>query len=160
MRPARVSAIIHGVPLPDAYDLDRFVTAQDPVWDRVRAELRRGRKSSHWMWFVFPQIAGLGSSPTARAYALSGLGEARAYLAHPVLGPRLREAAQLAAEVPSGTASEVFGYPDDLKLRSSVTLFARAAGTADDAAGAAVFTAVLDRYFDGDPDPRTLDLLR
>jgi len=163
VRPARVSAIIHGVPLPDAYDLDRFVTAQDPVWDRVRAELRRGRKTSHWMWFVFPQIAGLGSSPTARAYALSGLDEARAYLAHPVLGPRLREAAQLAAAVPTGTAAEVFGYPDDLKLRSSVTLFARAADTADtaeDDAAAAVFTAVLDRYFDGEPDPRTLDLLR
>jgi len=158
-----VGAIIHRVPLPDApdrYHLDRFVTAQDPVWDRVRAELRRGRKTSHWMWFVFPQIAGLGSSPTARAYALSGLGEARAYLAHPVLGPRLREAAQLAAAVPSGTASEVFGYPDDLKLRSSVTLFARAADTAEDDAAAAVFTAVLDRYFDGEPDPRTLDLLR
>ena len=152
------------MPLPDAYDLDRFVAAQDPVWDRVLAELRRGRKSSHWMWFVFPQIAGLGSSPTARAYALSGLDEARAYLAHPVLGPRLREAAQLAAAVPSGTASEVFGSPDDLKLRSSVTLFARAAGEAaeDTAADAdvAVFTAVLDRYFDGDPDRRTLDLLQ
>ena len=148
------------MPLPDApdrYHLDRFVTAQDPVWDRVRDELRRGRKSSHWMWFVFPQIAGLGSSPTARAYALSGLDEARAYLAHPVLGPRLREAAQLAAVVPTGTASEVFGYPDDLKLRSSVTLFARAA---EDTADAPVFTAVLDRYFDGDPDPRTLDLLQ
>ena len=148
------------MPFPDAtdrYDLDRFVAAQDPVWDRVRAELRRGRKSSHWMWFVFPQIAGLGSSPTARAYALSGLDEARAYLAHPVLGPRLREAAQLAAAVPSGSATEVFGYPDDLKLRSSVTLFARAAGTDTDAA---VFTAVLDRYFDGDPDRRTLDLLQ
>jgi len=163
VRPERVGAIIHRVPLPDApdrYHLDRFVTAQDPVWDRVRAELRRGRKSSHWMWFVFPQVAGLGSSPTARAYALSGLDEARAYLAHPVLGPRLREAAQLAAAVPTGTAAEVFGYPDDLKLRSSVTLFARAADTAEDDAAAAVFTAVLDRYFDGEPDPRTLDLLR
>jgi uncharacterized protein (DUF1810 family) len=145
------------VPLPDAFDLDRFVAAQDPVWDRVRGQLRRGRKSGHWMWFVFPQLAGLGSSPTARAYALSGIDEARAYLAHPVLGPRLREVAQLAAAVPAGTAAEVFGYPDDLKLRSSVTLFARAA---PDDAGAAVFTAVLDRYFGGDPDPRTLDLLR
>jgi len=143
-----------GAPSPDRHDLRRFVAAQDPIWDRVRAELRRGRKSSHWMWFVFPQIAGLGSSPTARAYALSGLDEARAYLAHPVLGPRLREAAQLAAAVPEGTASEVFGYPDDLKLRSSVTLFARAAPDEP------VFTAVLDRYFGGDPDPRTLDLLR
>lgn len=142
--------------MPDEFDLQRFVDAQGPVWDRVLAELRRGRKAGHWMWFVFPQIAGLGSSPTARAYALSGLDEARAYLAHPVLGPRLREAAQLAADVPEGDASEVFGYPDDLKLRSSMTLFARAG---DGSAGDAVFTAVLDRYFDGDPDARTLDLL-
>jgi len=147
------------VPSPDPHDLERFVAAQNPVWDQVRAELRRGRKSSHWMWFVFPQLAGLGSSPTARAYALSGLDEARAYLAHPVLGPRLREAAQLAVAVPGRTASEVFGYPDDLKLRSSMTLFARAAPddpTSDDR----VFADVLDRYFDGAPDPRTVDLLQ
>ena len=106
------------------------------------------------MWFVFPQLAGLGSSSTARAYAVSGLDEARAYLAHPVLGPRLREAAELAAAVQGRTASEVFGYPDDLKLRSSMTLFARAAPQDP------VFTAVLDRYFGGDPDPRTIELLR
>ena len=137
----------------DRYDLERFVAAQDPVWDRVRAELARGRKVSHWMWFVFPQLAGLGSSSTARAYAVSGLDEAQAYLAHPVLGPRLREAAELAAAVQGRTASEVFGYPDDLKLRSSMTLFARAAPQDP------VFTAVLDRYFGGDPDPRTLELL-
>jgi|SRR4051812_45963201 uncharacterized protein (DUF1810 family) len=135
------------------YDLERFVTAQDGVMDRVRAELRRGRKASHWMWFVFPQVAGLGSSPTAQRYAISGLDEARAYLAHPVLGPRLVECAELAAAVERGSAQEVFGYPDDLKLRSSVTLFARAAP--DDPA----FRAVLDRYFDGEPDPRTLELL-
>ena len=137
----------------DPYDLERFVAAQNPVWDRVRAELGRGRKASHWMWFVFPQLAGLGSSSTARAYAVSGLDEAQAYLAHPVLGPRLREAAELAAAVEARTASEVFGYPDDLKLRSSMTLFARAAPQDP------VFTAVLDRYFGGDPDPRTLELL-
>jgi uncharacterized protein (DUF1810 family) len=137
----------------DPYDLERFVAAQEPVWDRVRAELARGRKASHWMWFVFPQLAGLGSSSTARAYAVSGLDEAQAYLAHPVLGPRLREAAELAAAVEARTASEVFGYPDDLKLRSSMTLFARAAPQDP------VFTAVLDRYFGGDPDPRTLELL-
>ena len=141
------------MPSPDPHDLERFVAAQNPVWDHVRAELRRGRKSSHWMWFVFPQLAGLGSSPTARAYALSGLDEAQAYLAHPVLGPRLREAAELAAAVQGRTASEVFGYPDDLKLRSSMTLFARAAPQDP------VFTAVLDRYFGSDPDPRTLELL-
>jgi uncharacterized protein (DUF1810 family) len=137
----------------DPYDLARFVTAQEPVLDRVRAELRRGRKSSHWMWFVFPQVAGLGSSSTARHYAISGLDEARAYLAHPVLGPRLRECAELAAAVESGSAADVFGYPDDLKLRSSMTLFARA--VPDEA----VFTAVLDRYFDGEPDPATLERL-
>ena len=141
------------MPSPDPYDLERFVTAQDSVIDRVRAELQRGRKASHWMWFVFPQLAGLGSSPTARAYALSGLDEARAYLAHPVLGPRLRECTELVAAVQGRTASEIFGYPDDLKLRSSITLFARAAPDT------AVFAEVLDRYFDGDPDPRTLDLL-
>jgi uncharacterized protein (DUF1810 family) len=134
-------------------DLVRFVAAQDPVIDRVRAELRRGRKSSHWMWFVFPQLAGLGSSPTARHYALASLDEARAYLAHPVLGPRLVECAQLAAAVPRGGADEVFGYPDHLKLRSSMTLFARAAP--DEPA----FAAVLDRYFGGEPDPRTVELL-
>ena len=137
----------------DPYDLARFVAAQDPVYDRVRAELRRGRKASHWMWFVFPQVAGLGSSPTARHFAISGPDEARAYLAHPVLGPRLTECAELAAAVPRGGAAEVFGPPDDLKLRSSMTLFAHVAP--DDP----VFAAVLDRYFDGEPDPQTLDRL-
>jgi uncharacterized protein (DUF1810 family) len=137
----------------DPYDLRRFVTAQDAVIDRVRAELRRGRKASHWMWFVFPQVAGLGSSSTARHYAVSGLDEARAYLAHPVLGPRLVECAGLAAAVEGGSATDVFGYPDDLKLRSSMTLFSRAAP--DEAA----FTAVLDRFFGGEPDSRTLELL-
>ena len=137
----------------DPHDLARFVTAQDGVLDQVRAELRAGRKRSHWMWFVFPQVAGLGSSPVAQHYALSGLDEARAYLAHPVLGPRLRECAELAAAVPGRSASEVFGYPDDLKLRSSMTLFAQADPDAPE------FAAVLDRYFDGEPDPRTLALL-
>ena len=137
----------------DPFHLQRFVDAQEPVWHRVRAELQRGRKASHWMWFVFPQVAGLGSSPVAQHYALSGLDEARAYLAHPVLGPRLRECAQLAADVGTGSATEVFGYPDDLKLRSSMTLFARAAPDEP------VFAAVLDRYFDGVADPRTLELL-
>jgi uncharacterized protein (DUF1810 family) len=137
----------------DPHDLARFVTAQDGALDDARAELRAGRKRSHWMWFVFPQVAGLGSSPVAQHYAISGLDEARAYLAHPVLGPRLRECAELAAAVPGRSASEVFGYPDDLKLRSSMTLFAAADPDAPE------FTAVLDRYFDGEPDPRTLSLL-
>ena len=138
----------------DPYDLARFVTAQHGVLDRVRAELRAGRKRSHWMWFVFPQVAGLGSSPVAQHYAISGLDEARAYLAHPVLGPRLRECAALAAAVPDRSAAEVFGFPDDLKLRSSMTLFDRAAPDPP------VFAAVLDRYYGGEPDPRTLDRLR
>ena len=137
-----------------AFDLDRFLAAQQGVYTDALAEIRDGRKRSHWMWFVFPQIAGLGSSPTARAYALSGLDEARAYLAHPVLGPRLQECAELVAAVQGRTAAEIFGYPDDLKLRSSMTLFARAAE------GTSVFTEVLERYFDGEPDPRTVDLLR
>ena len=137
----------------DPHDLARFVTAQDGVLDGVRAELRRGRKASHWMWFVFPQVAGLGSSPVAQRYAISGLDEARAYLAHPVLGPRLVECAELAAAVEGRSAAEVFGYPDDLKLRSSMTLFDRAAPDSP------VFAAVLARYFDGEPDPHTLERL-
>lgn len=133
-------------------DLTRFVTAQDGAYGTALAEIRAGSKRSHWMWFVFPQIAGLGSSPTARRYALSGLAEARDYLAHPVLGPRLREISQALLEVEGRTAEQVLGYPDDLKLRSSMTLFARAA---DDPAP---FEAVLARYYDG-PDQRTLELL-
>jgi uncharacterized protein (DUF1810 family) len=133
-------------------DVERFVAAQDGVYDTALAELRAGRKRTHWMWFVFPQIAGLGSSPTARRYALCGLDEARAYLAHPVLGPRLREASRALLAVRGRSAEQILGYPDDLKLRSSMTLFARAA---DDPA---VFEAVLERYYDG-PDPRTEDLL-
>jgi uncharacterized protein (DUF1810 family) len=134
-------------------DLERFVTAQDGVWDTALAELRAGRKRTHWMWFIFPQIAGLGASPTAQRYALRGLDEARAYLAHPVLGPRLREASRAVLGVEGRSADRIFGHPDDLKLRSSMTLFARAA---DDPA---VFEAVLERYYDG-PDPRTEALLR
>ncbi len=133
-------------------DLERFVTAQDGVHDTALGELRAGRKRSHWMWFVFPQIAGLGSSPTARRYAIRDLDEARAYLAHPVLGPRLEAACRAVLAVTGRSAEQILGYPDDLKLRSSMTLFARAA---DDPA---VFRAVLERYYDG-PDPRTEELL-
>jgi uncharacterized protein (DUF1810 family) len=140
-----------GRPMTDPYRLQRFVDAQDQVLDRVRAELRRGRKTSHWMWFVFPQIAGLGSSPTAREYAISSLAEARAYLAHPVLGRRLVESAELVAAVEGRSAAEVFGHPDDLKLWSSMTLFARAAPDVP------VFAEVLDRFFDGSLDPGTLE---
>ncbi|GIF03808.1 DUF1810 domain-containing protein [Actinoplanes siamensis] len=133
-------------------DLQRFVHAQGGVHEQARAELAAGHKRSHWMWFVFPQLAGLGSSPTARAYAIRDLDEARAYLAHPVLGPRLVECARTLLGVRGRTASQILGHPDDLKLRSSMTLFAEAA---DDPA---VFRQVLERYYDG-PDARTLELL-
>ena len=133
-----------------SYDLERFVAAQEGVYDRALAEITAGHKRTHWMWFVFPQLAGLGSSPTAQAYAISGAAEARAYLADPLLGPRLVECARalLTADHPE----RVFGYPDDLKLCSSMTLFA---AVADDPA---VFTAVIDRFC-GTSDQRTLDLL-
>jgi uncharacterized protein (DUF1810 family) len=133
-------------------DLERFVRAQDDVYDQARAELAAGSKRSHWMWFVFPQIAGLGSSPTARAFAIRDLAEARAYLAHPVLGPRLTECAQTLLGVEGRTATQILGHPDDLKLRSSMTLFAEAA------TDPALFRQVLDRFYDG-PDPRTRQLL-
>jgi uncharacterized protein (DUF1810 family) len=133
-------------------DLDRFASAQAGVYADALAELKAGRKRTHWMWFIFPQIAGLGFSPAAQRYAIASLDEARAYLAHPVLGPRLRECAQTLLAVDGMSAREILGYPDDLKLRSSMTLFARAADDPD------VFEAVLDRYYDG-PDPRTLERL-
>jgi len=134
-----------------SFDLSRFTSAQAGVYDQALAELKAGRKRSHWMWFVFPQIAGLGSSPTARRYAIASLAEARAYLADPVLGPRLIESATALLAVEGRTAEEILGYPDDLKLRSSMTLFARAAPQSK------VFQEVLDRYYDGKPDPQTLN---
>jgi uncharacterized protein (DUF1810 family) len=142
--------------MDDPYDLERFVAAQDAggTYDRAVAELRRGRKQSHWMWFVFPQIAGLGQSPTSRWFAISSLAEARAYLAHPVLGPRLTECARILQQATEHDAARVFGGLDAQKLRSSMTLFARAAP-----AGAS-FAAVLDTYFGGEPDPATDRILR
>jgi uncharacterized protein (DUF1810 family) len=139
----------------DPYDLERFVAAQDAggTYPRAVAELRAGRKTSHWMWFVFPQIAGLGRSPVSQAFAICSLEEARAYLAHPVLGPRLIECATIVAQTPGRTAEQIFGGIDALKLRSSVTLFLRAAP--DEPA----FGEVLARYFDGQPDPATDRLL-
>jgi uncharacterized protein (DUF1810 family) len=136
------------------YDLERFVAAQDQdgTYDRALAELRRGRKTSHWMWFVFPQVAGLGRSATARHYAVAGPDEARAYLAHPVLGPRLRECARVLTELPGSDPVAVLGPVDAVKLRSSMTLFAQA-DPADP-----VFVAVLDQYFEGAPDEATLRL--
>ena len=133
--------------------LQRFVDAQDPVFANVRAELARGSKASHWMWFVFPQLAGLGRSPTAQHFAIASLDEARAYLAHPVLGPRLAECTRLVNAVQGKPVRAIFGSPDDLKFRSSMTLFALAAP--DEPA----FRDALDKYFAGVPDPRTLELL-
>jgi uncharacterized protein (DUF1810 family) len=135
----------------DAYDLQRFVAAQDAggTYDHATAELRAGRKTSHWMWFVFPQVAGLGYSQTSRTYAISSLAEARAYVTHPVLGARLIECATILAGLPGRTAEQIFGEVDALKLRSCITLFMRAAP------GEPVFRQVLDRYFGGEPDSAT-----
>jgi uncharacterized protein (DUF1810 family) len=140
------------VPEDDPFRLRRFVEAQDAAgtYQAALAELRRGRKTSHWMWFVFPQVAGLGSSPTAREYAISGLDEARAYLAHPVLGPRLLESSRALLDGPGRSADEVLGPVDAMKLRSAMTLFLRAAG-----GGGTTFRAVLARFFDGEPDAAT-----
>jgi uncharacterized protein (DUF1810 family) len=132
------------------YDLERFVSAQSTVYQDVLAELRAGRKRSHWMWFVFPQIVGLGRSEIARRYSIASLDEAKAYLSHPVLGSRLRECTRLVNEVQQRAIEEIFGSPDDLKFRSSMTLFARAAGDGD------VFEAALKKYFRGQPDGETL----
>ena len=131
--------------------LERFIDAQEPVLERVLAELRTGRKSSHWMWFVFPQIQGLGLSPTAQHFAIASRAEAEAYLRHPVLGPRLRACTRLVNEVAERSIEEIFGYPDYLKFRSSMTLFAHA--TADNQ----VFVEALRKYFGGEDDPLTLD---
>jgi uncharacterized protein (DUF1810 family) len=133
-------------------DLSRFVSAQATTYDYALAEVRAGHKRSHWMWFVFPQLAGLGHSATARHYGIRSLAEARAYLAHPVLGPRLREIASVVAALPTG-ADAIFGSVDAMKLRSSMTLFARAAPDE------AVFQQVLDRHFGGKPDRMTDQLL-
>jgi uncharacterized protein (DUF1810 family) len=133
--------------------LQRFVDAQDGVIDGALAEVRGGRKTGHWMWFVYPQLAGLGRSETSRYYAIADLEEARAYLADPVLGPRLRAAAEAVLAAPSADAEAIFGSIDAVKLRSSMTLFRRAAPDEP------LFGRVLDRCFGGEPDPRTLELL-
>ncbi len=139
--------------MSDPYDLQRFVDAQNPVYDRVRAELREGRKRSHWMWFIFPQIAGLGSSPLARGFAISSLSEATAFLEHPILGPRLAECTRLVNLVEGRPIEQIFGYPDDLKFRSSMTLFAHAAAENQ------VFVDALQKYFKGELDPATMERL-
>ncbi|WP_029032478.1 DUF1810 domain-containing protein [Salinarimonas rosea] len=142
--------------MADDYDLARFVAAQEPVWAEVRAELAAGAKRSHWMWFVFPQLAALGRSATARRYGLSGLGEARAYLAHPLLGPRLREAVRLLLPHEGADIHAILGSPDDLKLRSCLTLFREAT---DDEADAALFQRGLDAFYGGRADAATLEIL-
>jgi uncharacterized protein (DUF1810 family) len=137
----------------DPHDLSRFVQAQEGDYERALAEIRSGRKRSHWMWYIFPQFDGLGFSPTSRRYAIKSLAEAEAYLSHPVLGPRLVECAEAVLGVEGRSATEVVGSPDDLKLRSCATLFARVAPAGS------VFERLLDRYFRGQPDAKTLRLL-
>jgi uncharacterized protein (DUF1810 family) len=137
----------------DPYNLQRFVDAQARVYDAVRAELRQGRKRSHWMWFIFPQIAGLGHSAMSMRYAISSLAEAAAYLKHPVLGPRLRECTRLVMLVESRSAREILGSPDDMKFHSCLTLFANAAP--EDS----LFRDALEKYFDGAEDPLTVQRL-
>jgi uncharacterized protein (DUF1810 family) len=136
----------------DPFHLERFTIAQGPVIDAVYDELRRGRKSSHWMWFIFPQLSALGVSLTAKRFGLASLAEARAYLAHPILGPRLRECCALLLKVQDRRIGDILGHPDDLKLRSCLTLFQQAAP------GEALFAQCLDKYYGGVPDPRTLAL--
>ena len=135
------------------FDPDRFVEAQDAVYERVRRELREGRKRGHWMWFVFPQLSGLGFSTMAQRYAIATLGEAAAYLEHPILGPRLIECSELVNQVEGRTVNEIFGAPDDLKFHSSMTLFA----SIPDAPPA--FDAALAKYFGGAPDRMTARML-
>jgi uncharacterized protein (DUF1810 family) len=139
--------------MDDRFNLERFVEAQDGVYQQVLAELGAGRKTSHWMWFVFPQIAGLGFSTMAQRYAISGRDEAAAYAAHPVLGPRLRECTGLVLAVEGRSAHQIFGSPDDVKFRSSMTLFQACASEPR------IYQDALDRYFEGVSDPLTLERL-
>ncbi|WP_250500725.1 DUF1810 domain-containing protein [Caballeronia sp. GAWG1-5s-s] len=138
----------------DPFNLQRFVSAQESIIDEARAELSAGRKRTHWMWFVFPQIAGLGHSPMAQRYAIQSLAEAQAYLAHPVLGARLVELTRIVNGVEGRSVEDIFGYPDHMKFHSSMTLFARAAPDEP------IFDETLRRHFDGQPDEATLMRLR
>ena len=137
----------------DPHDLRRFVDAQSNNYDQALSEMRSGRKRSHWMWYVFPQYEGLGSSPMARRFAIRNLAEADAYLRHPILCPRLVECAEAVLALKGQSAHEIFGSPDDLKLRSSATLFSCVASPGS------AFHRILDRYFAGQPDHRTLELI-
>ncbi len=138
----------------DRFGLNRFVQAQEEIYSRALTEIRLGRKRSHWMWFIFPQIDGLGYSSTAKFYAIKSEDEAKAYLNHPLLGKRLIECAEALLNVTGRSAAEIFGYPDELKLRSSMTLFASVSEPGS------VFSRVLDQYYGSQPDPQTLALLR
>jgi uncharacterized protein (DUF1810 family) len=138
----------------DTFDLDRFVSAQEASYARVLIELKRGRKTSHWMWFIFPQVIGLGPSPMSRRYAITSVEEARAYLAHPLLGARYRESVAVLQDLVDTTAEAVFGSVDAAKLRSSLTLFAEAAP------GDPLFAAALERWFGGDTGEQTVEILR
>lgn len=140
--------------IPDPFDLQRFVTAQESNFDDAMAELASGRKRSHWMWYIFPQVAGLGSSSMAQRYAIRSKAEAIAYLAHPLLGPRLVQGAETLLAVQGRTALQIMGEPDDVKLRSSMTLAAQFSPPGS------VFQRVLDRYFAGAADEKTLGIIR
>ena len=137
----------------DPYNLTRFVQAQGRDYEQALAEIRAGEKRSHWMWYIFPQFKGLGSSPTSMHYAISSAGEAAAYLAHPLLGPRLLECAESALQVADRSAFAIFGSPDDMKLRSSATLFASVSSEGS------VFHRIIEKYFDGEKDVRTVELM-
>lgn len=140
-------------PMNDPHDLQRFVDAQNPVFDAVRAELRAGHKQTHWIWFIFPQLKGLGYSSMANRYGIASREEAQAYLAHPILGPRLRECTRLVCMVQGRSIGQIFGTPDDLKFRSCMTLFAQAAKEEP------LFADALEKYFGGQPDQLTLERL-
>lgn len=142
----------------DAFHLQRFVEAQADRYEEVLSELHSGQKQSHWMWFIFPQIRGLGHSATARHFAISSLDEARAFLAHSVLGPRFRECTALVHQIQNRTVERIFGFPDHLKFRSSITLFHQASPL--DSGDQQLFQAALDKYFAGQPDPLTLSLIK
>jgi uncharacterized protein (DUF1810 family) len=138
----------------DPYNLQRFVDAQNAVYEQVRRELRSGQKESHWMWFIFPQLRGLGHSEMASLYGISGRDEAKVYWEHPVLGPRLRECTELVNRVEGRSIGEIFGYPDDLKFRSSMTLFALSLSENQ------IFRDALEKYFGGEMDRVTAERLR
>jgi uncharacterized protein (DUF1810 family) len=143
------------MPTTDPFKLERFVAAQAPVIETVLAELRRGRKQSHWMWFVFPQLRGLGHSSTAQLFGITSLAEARAYLAHPVLGPRLELCTETVNEIVGSSLFVIFGSPDDMKFRSCATLFSIAAEDAN-----SPFRHALNRWCEGRPDEATMALIR